>query len=181
MTRNQNQKNKKYDGHGHRHTKQIQKTVQVKTFTNLLTLQHDTISVQGKQKIYDGRGLWHTKQIQMTQAYLQTYRLLKMIRKQTKAWIDLPGGQIAVQGKATSLHVKFISCKSEFLEAIQSSISTQLQSHPKHRAVQKSTNLAACSCETWNLLIWVADSSSRILSPNLAQRRILLYQDRWDN
>ena len=53
-----------YDCYGHRHTKQIQKTVEIQTFTNLRTPQHDMKPEPEKQQLYDGYGNRHTEPIQ---------------------------------------------------------------------------------------------------------------------
>ena len=67
-TKSKPEKQKIYDGYGHRHTKQIQKTVEIQTFEDLWTPKNDKTSEPGKLQIL--RWLWaprHTKQIQETQ------------------------------------------------------------------------------------------------------------------
>ena len=54
--------------------KQIQKTAEIQTFTNLWTTTNDTESEQGKHKIYNSYGHRHTKLIQQAQECKHMYK-----------------------------------------------------------------------------------------------------------
>ncbi len=66
MIRNQSQEHKQFTIAMATDTQQIQKTVEIKAFTNLWTPKNDMKSEPGKQQIYDCYGHRHTKQFQKT-------------------------------------------------------------------------------------------------------------------